>query len=354
MSDLDRRMDRGARLGVNQGESEGPVSAEAPPWQGVRMLVAAKRNEAGSPQICPQDCPRGAAAGTDFEIWPGPMEGVGRGGFIDAVNQMGLVPRWMTPFFRVSHELPRRRKLESFLAPFLAAQVPVCVQLMGTDAELIGIAATEFVRIGAESVNLNFGCPSRQVTSGGAGGGALRHPEKLSSFCRMVKAALPEDIPLSVKLRAGWERENEMDVVLPELVSSGAVSKIFFHYRTVKELYSPLPPEIRLRRLHRAVELCGKVPLIANGDISSVAEARELVSGSGCAGVMIARPWLQDPFLLRRFYDDSVPEAEAGREAFFAELRQRALPEGALIELALMLWGRDSVQFKALIAGKRG
>ena len=291
---------------------------------------------------------------SDFEIWPGPMEGVGRGGFIDAVNQMGLVPRWMTPFFRVSHELPRRRKLENFLTPFQAGCVPVCVQLMGTDAELIGVAGAEFVQMGAESVNLNFGCPSRQVTSGGTGGGALRHPEKLASFCNKVKAALPEGISLSVKLRSGWEDENEMDTLLPELAGSGAVSKIFFHYRTVKELYTPLPPEIRLQRVRRAVGLCGDIPLIANGDISSVDEARKLVSASGCAGVMIARPWLQDPFLLRRFYDDTVPEAELGRERFFAELKQRALPEGALIELALMLWGRESVQFKALIAGKRG
>ena len=289
-----------------------------------------------------------------FEVWPGPMEGVGRGGFIDAVNTLELVPRWMTPFFRVSHELPRRRKLETFLSPFLAANVPVCVQLMGTDAELIGSAAREFVQMGAESINLNFGCPSRQVTSGGTGGGALRHPEKLASFCRTVKAALPENISLSVKMRSGWDDENEMDTLFQEVISSGVVSKIFFHYRTVKELYSELPSEVRLRRVCRAVELCRNLPLIANGDISSVAEAQELVSASGCAGVMIARPWLRDPYLLRRFYDVSVPDAEAGREAFFAALKARALPEGALIELALMLWGRESAQFKKLIADKRG
>ena len=289
-----------------------------------------------------------------FEVWPGPMEGVGRGGFIAAVNQLKLVPRWMTPFFRVSHELPRRRKLETFLLPFLAADVPVCVQLMGTEPELIGCAAREFVQMGAESVNLNFGCPSRQVSSGGAGGGALRHPEKLASFCRTVKAALPENIPLSVKMRAGWEDENEMDTLFQEVISSGVVSKIFFHYRTVKELYSVQPVEVRLSRVCRAVKLCRSIPLIANGDISSVTEAQELVSASGCAGVMIARPWLRDPYLLRRFDDASVPDAVSGRERFFAELKERALPEGALIELALMLWGRDSAQFKQLIAGKRG
>lgn len=289
-----------------------------------------------------------------FEIWPGPMEGVGKGGFIAAVNRMKLVPRWMTPFYRLSHELPRLRKLEEFFAPFADGGVPVCVQLMGVDPELLGRAGREFVRMGAESINLNFGCPSRQVTSGGTGGGALRHPETLADFCRAVKAGLPPEIELSVKLRAGWELEEEMELLLGNLVSSGAVDKIFFHYRTVSELYREMPPEIRQRRFCRAAELCGDLPLIINGDISGIDEAEKLVNDCGASGVMIARPWLHDPFLLRRFCDENSPDAEAGREAFFHELKKESLSTGALIELALMLWGRESRQVKALIAGKRG
>ena len=289
----------------------------------------------------------------NFEVWPGPMEGVGRGGFIAAVNRLDLVPQWMTPFFRVSQDIPRNAKMREFLEPFKANPVPVCVQLMGTDPVLIGKCAAIFAGMDIASINLNFGCPSSRVISSGAGGGALRAPRNLPDFCRIVKSFLPEGVPLSVKVRAGWNDPEEMDEIIPLLAASPEVSKIFFHCRTVRELYAGLPAEERLRRFARAVELAGCVPVIINGDIASVAEGKAAVEKSGASGVMIARPWMRDPWLLRRFDDCNVPDAETGRERFFAEAVNQQLPPGALIELALMLWGRDSIHFRKLIADKK-
>ena len=208
-----------------------------------------------------------------FEIWPGPMEGIGKGGFIAAVNQLKLIPRWMTPFVRLSQELPRRSKLKEFYSAFAASEVPVCVQLMGVDPVLLAQAGSVFMELGAESLNLNFGCPSSRVTSGKAGGGALKAPEMLKWFCAKVKDGLPPETSLSVKLRCGWKDPQEMEKILPSIVQSGAVSKIFFHYRTVKELYFPLPHEERVKRFKRAVELADGIPVVINGDISSVDEA---------------------------------------------------------------------------------
>lgn len=288
----------------------------------------------------------------DFEVWPGPMEGVGKGGFITAVNRLKLVPQWMTPFFRLSHELPRRSKMCSFLEPFQQSGVPVCVQLMGTEPELLGKAARIFAGMDIASINLNFGCPSSRVISSGAGGGALRHPEKLADFCAVVRSFLPPELPLSVKLRAGWEFPEEMEEILPLLADSPDVSKIFFHCRTVRELYSDIAPEERLRRFSRAVELSGTTPVVINGDIDSVEYAEELIRFTGAAGVMIARPWMRDPWLLRRFRDKNLPDCESGREQFFAEAVACQVPEGGLIELARMLWGSSGRRFRELIASK--
>ena len=286
----------------------------------------------------------------DFEVWPGPMEGVGKGGFIEAVNLLHLTGRWMTPFFRVSQELPRRKSFVRFAELFFSGGVPVCVQLMGTDAGLLGAAGEEFLRMGAESLNLNFGCPSSKVISGGAGGGALKAPEKLAEFCCRVKAALPDGAKLSVKLRTGWASPEDMRIFLPQIAGCGAVDKVFLHYRTVKEGYSPEALVFREARLKEAVELSSPLPLIANGDITGVEMAKHLVERTGCAGVMIARPWLQDPYLLRRFSDPAVPEAEAGRELFFSELQKKNLHIGAQIELARMIWGVRDRRFLELIA----
>ena len=289
----------------------------------------------------------------NFEVWPGPMEGVGRGGFINAVNQLKLVPQWMTPFFRVSQDIPRNSKIREFLAPFQSGGVPVCVQLMGTDPVLIGKCAAIFAGMNISSINLNFGCPSSRVISSGAGGGALRNFDKLPDFCCTVKSFMPPELPLSVKVRSGWESAKDMESFLPALALCPEVSKIFFHYRTVKEQYRVIPEEERLHRFTRAVELAGNVPLIINGDISSVSEAENLVGKCGAHGVMIARPWMQDPWLLRRFADHDLPDAEHGRELFFAEAVKQQIPKGGLIELALMLWGRDSARFRELIADKK-
>ena len=285
----------------------------------------------------------------DFEIWPGPMEGIGKGGFIAAVNQLQLVPRWMTPFVRLSQELPRIGKLKSFYSGFAASNVPVCVQLMGVDPQLIAEAGTVFTSLGAGSINLNLGCPSARVVSGGAGGGALKNPAALKSFCAKIRSGMPAGTSLSVKIRCGWENPGELEHILPSIVSSGAVDKIFFHYRTVKELYIALPQEERRKRFKRAVELSDGIPVIINGDISSVDEAENAVKDSGSAGVMIARPWLRDPWLLRRFNDSDAPEAENGRQIFFETAIANNVPHGGLLELARMLWGTEDPHFQKLL-----
>lgn len=290
----------------------------------------------------------------DFEVWPGPMEGIGKGGFIASVNQLKLVARWMTPFVRLSQELPRIGKLKSFYSGFAASGVPVCVQLMGIDPGLLAEAGAVFMGLGAESINLNFGCPSSRVVSGGAGGGALKNPAALAKFCSGVKAGLPRGTQLSVKIRCGWETPEEMENILPSIISSGAIDKIFFHCRTVKELYIPLPHEERIRRFRRAVELSNGIPVIINGDISSVEDAVNAVKASGSAGVMIARPWLRDPWLLRRFHDSDAPDAESGRQLFFDTAIANHVPHGGLLELARMLWGSDHPRFKALLNSECG
>lgn len=285
----------------------------------------------------------------DFEVWPGPMEGVGRDEFVRIASSLRLIERWMTPFIRITGSMPSVGRIFAGIASYLESGVPVTVQLMGKDAAAVGACARILDGHPAVSgINLNLGCPSARVVSHGAGGGLLRKPETIAGFCQRVAAELPGG-RLSVKLRAGFSSSADMDIFLPALAASGCVDKIFFHYRTVGEGYSDLPLPERDSRIARAVVLSSGVPVIANGDIHSVDEAERVVAATGAAGVMIARPWMKDPFLLRRFRGDA-PEAEEGRELFFGRIRAAGLSGGPLKEIARMLWGADSARFRRLLA----
>ncbi len=281
-----------------------------------------------------------------MEIWPGPMEGVMSATFVRAVNRLGLVERWMTPFLRLTTACPRGKHLKTFLEPFAAGGVPVTVQLMGVDPDVIGEAAARFRDLGAAEINLNFGCPSRQVTGGGAGGGALRHPDALLRMVERVKTFLP-DLPLSVKLRTGWSSPEEALSLLPALAHTGALDRVFLHFRTVSEGYAPT--DGRETRLAAAVAALETIPCIVNGDIRSAAEAHELTAATGASGVMAARGWLRDPWLLRRIAGETkLPDVETGRQCLFAEVLSDGFRCCRAIELSQFLWGRDNPWFDRL------
>ena len=283
-----------------------------------------------------------------IEVWPGPMEGVGRDDFVRAVIHLGLTERWMTPFLRLSQQLPPDAKLRRAAAEYFASGLPVTIQLMGDDPILLGRAGARLLELTpAAGINLNLGCPSGRVVRNRAGGGVLSDPAAVADFCLRAGESIPPE-KLSVKLRTGFASAREMELWLPRLAASGAVGRIFLHYRTVSEAYSPAPLPRRTARLARAVELAAPLPVIANGDIRSPEEAEALLAATGCAGVMIARPWMRDPYLLRRFRGNA-PEPEAGREKFLAELRRQGCRGGHLIELAKMLWGADSARFREIV-----
>ncbi len=283
-----------------------------------------------------------------LEAWPGPMEGVASAAFVRAANTLELVPRWMTPFIRLSVAVPKRNRIREFLAPFLAGGVPVTAQLMGTDAELIARCAEVCLELGAAGINLNFGCPSRRVVNGGAGGGALKDPDRAAELLARVGEALP-GVPLSVKMRTGWGSFAEFDRLIDRLLATGAARKFFIHHRTVAEQYRDVPD--RLKRFEHIAARCAKVPLVLNGDIADADEARRLAERTGAAGVMCARTWMRDPFLLRRIEKDDAPDPETGREMFYAELVRSGVAGGALIELAKLLFGTADPHFRRLVGG---
>ena len=284
-----------------------------------------------------------------FEVWPGPMEGVSRPEFVYAVNQLKLVKRWMTPFLRVSDTCFKEKKIKEFLAPYLASSLEVTAQIMGTNPRILAELAARCLACGAAGINLNCGCPSKRVVSGGAGGGALKDPDKLCRIVREIRAAAGEKIRFSVKMRSGYKAPEEMLSLIPRLADAGT-DAFFIHYRTVTEQY--LPVSGRTERLRQAVRAAAGLPVVVNGDIASVEEGKCLVEETQASGVMIARAFMRDPFLLERFEDPDAPCGETGRQLFFKTLESHRVSGGNRLELAKMIFGAQSTEFRRMLTSE--
>ena len=245
----------------------------------------------------------------------------------------------------VRHE----KKITEFLQPYLAGKLPVSAQIMGSNPEILADLACRCMDCGANSINLNCGCPSKRVISGNAGGGALKDRKKLALICSTIRKKLGDKFEFSVKMRTGFTSPEEMKELIPALADAG-VNKFFIHFRTVQEQYLSVPG--RLERLQQAVCYASPLPVIINGDIQTVQEGCGLLQQTGAAGIMAARAFMHDPWLLARFEDPDVPSPEEGRVQFFRALEKQHVSGGNRIELAKMIWGAKSEEFLRLLASE--
>lgn len=273
------------------------------------------------------------------------MEGVAHEEFVGTVNELDLVSRWMTPFLRVSEIAPPQKTVARFLKSFLASGKPVVLQLMGDDPALLAETAKRGISLGASGINLNCGCPSKRVVRHHSGGAMLKQPSQITEICRAVKEAVGNR-EFSLKFRSGSTDWREIGDFLPGVAASGAVDRFFYHCRTVAEAYNEIAN--RRERFLAAAEMAGNIPLVLNGDLDDSAVSFALLGECRAAGLMIARNWMRDPYLLRRCEKKDAPDAETGREEFFRVFCAKNPPRGAKLEIARMLWGAASPQFRAL------
>ena len=163
------------------------------------------------------------------------------------------------------------------------------VQLVGCDADLLAAAAVQIEAAGADLIDLNMGCPARRVTGGEAGAALMRDLDHAERLIAAVTARV--NVPVTVKMRLGWN-----ELVAPELArraASAGVCAVTVHGRTRQQFYTGKADWTAIGHVKAAVN----VPVIANGDIASVADARRARQVSGADAVMIGRaaygrPWL--------------------------------------------------------------
>jgi nifR3 family TIM-barrel protein len=174
---------------------------------------------------------------------------------------------------------------------------PLAIQIFGSDPHAMADAARMVEAVGADIVDMNFGCPVRKVTKTGAGAHLM---EDAALACRVVEAvAAAVRVPVTVKMRRGVENGSRACLELgPRLVESGAAA-LTLHPRSAQQMYTGEADHALTAEL---VE-CIAVPVIASGDVTSREQALAVLEQTGAAAVMVARGAQGNPWVLREIVE---------------------------------------------------
>ena len=169
---------------------------------------------------------------------------------------------------------------------------PLGIQLFGGDPESLAEAA-RMIEPDCDLIDINMGCPVKKVVSGGAGSSLLRTPVKVAEIIRAVRKATNR--PLTIKIRSGWNSNELSFLEIGRIAEQEGCDAITLHPRTRAQMFSDHADWQRIQELKNIVML----PVIGSGDIFSGQDVVDMLTQTGCDGVMIARGAMGNPWIFR-------------------------------------------------------
>jgi tRNA-dihydrouridine synthase B len=222
-----------------------------------------------------------------------PMAGYTDLPFRLTIRSLGGLGLAFTEMLNPTSLLHGRSKAREHLLATCPEDRPLGYQIYDKDPELLARAAQWLVERGAPLIDLNMGCPQKKISRRGAGAGMLKTPARAVEAARRVVESVP--VPVTVKMRLGWDNANVAVELAREMEKVG-VAAVTVHGRTRMQGFSGKADLDAIRCVVEAVE---RIPVIANGDIVSPAAAREVFAKTGCAGIMLGREPLKNPWVIR-------------------------------------------------------
>lgn len=225
------------------------------------------------------------------------MEGVIDFAMREILTADGAYDHAVTEFIRVSSHVLSKKQFYKYSPELLTngktkSGTPVYIQLLGQNPELMAENALVAFELGAPGIDLNFGCPAKTVNNNKGGAILLKSPKTVHEIVKSVRMAVPNDVPVTVKMRLGYD-DKSLAIENAKAIEEAGATSLAIHARTKVEAYRPPAHWHWIARIKEQVNM----PLIANGDIWSLEDALNCQRESGCDDIMIGRGGLALPNL---------------------------------------------------------
>ena len=192
------------------------------------------------------------------------------------------------------------RSVSGHLASVCADEIPMAVQLFGSEPDFLAEAARMLESndyagcvspLPPSVIDINMGCPMRKITGNGEGSALLQRPELIGRIVRAVVDAV--SLPVTVKIRSGWDKDSINAPEVAKIIEQAGAAMICVHARTREQMYEPSADWTVITRVKEAVG----IPVFGNGDVFTADDALRMMQETGCDGVMVGRGAMGNPWL---------------------------------------------------------
>jgi len=189
-------------------------------------------------------------------------------------------------------------KKTPLLAKIRAEEMPIALQIFGSDPEYMARAASFLIEEAEKAgtpcaaIDINMGCPVQKVVKNGEGSALMKNPALAGEIINAVKNACGET-PVTVKMRLGWDKSSINVIELAKIAEQNGASAVCIHARTREQLYSPGVDISHITKVKEALS----IPVIGNGDIFTAQDAVDMFKSTGCDAVAVARGALGNPYI---------------------------------------------------------
>ncbi|PJZ85048.1 tRNA dihydrouridine synthase [Leptospira harrisiae] len=226
-----------------------------------------------------------------------PMEGLLDYRLRDTLTQVGGFDECVSEFIRVNDTLLPSHRFYRYVPELYEgcrtrAGVPVKVQLLGSDINCMAENASKVASLGAYGIDINFGCPAPTVNRNRGGAALLKEPDQMFAIVKAIRKAVPSVIPVTAKMRLGYD-STEQALVCAKALEEGGAEEIVVHARTKTDGYKPPAYWDWIYKIGSTV----KIPVVANGEIWTEEDAVRCKEISGCQDIMIGRGAVANPAL---------------------------------------------------------